>query len=49
MEKLFITDALVRKIKKSFMEYYNKNSRTVSLKHIILILECRKNGNWEPV
>ena len=49
MEKLFINDELVRKIKKSFMEYYNKNSRAVSLKDIRLILECRKNGNWEPV
>ena len=49
MEKLFINDELVRKIKKSFMEYYNKNSRAVSLKDIRLIVECRKNGNWEPV
>ena len=34
MEKLFINDELVRKIKKYFMEYYNKNSRTVTLKYI---------------
>lgn len=49
MEKLFINDDLARKIKKSFMEYYNKNSRAVSLKDIKLILESWKNGDYSPV
>lgn len=49
MEKLFINDELVRKIKKSFMEYYNKNSRAVSLKDIRLILEAWKSGDYSPV
>ena len=49
MEKLFINDELVRKIKKSFMEYYNKNSRAVSLKDIRLILEAWKSGDYSSV
>lgn len=49
MEKLFINDDLARKVKKSFMEYYNKNSRAVSLKDIKLILESWKNGDYSPV
>ena len=49
MEKLFINDDLARKIKKSFMEYYNKNSRAVSLKDIRLILEAWKSGDYSSV
>ena len=49
MEKLFINDDLARKIKKSFMEYYNKNSRAVSLKDIKLILEAWKSGDFSSV
>ena len=49
MEKLFINDDLARKIKKSFMEYYNKNSRAVSLKDIKLVLEAWKNGDYSSV
>ena len=49
MEKLFINDDLARKIKKSFMEYYNKNSRAVSLKDIKLILEVWKSGDYSLV
>ena len=49
MEKIKINNDLIRKIKNTFMEYYNKNSRAVTLKDIKLILECYKNGNYEPV
>ena len=49
MEKLFINDELVRKIKKSFMEYYNKNSRAVSLKDIKLVLEAWESGDYSSV
>ena len=49
MEKLFINDDLARKVKKSFMEYYNKNSRAVSLKDIKLVLEAWKSGDYSSV